>query len=226
MSENKVLGLEDNLSYCGAPYQQLVTDKYGNAQWIDRPFYAGARNVTANVWGEASLDSFPSFSVGDTVTVNVDGVEYSLVAYEDDGLPNIGDTYSSFIDGKGQFGWLIFCRDRESLWFSSEPHTISYSTVEEIKKIDGKYLPKVAFITYNNGDWSSDFSYDELHEKLLYGENVIHYTPDESEYIYLYKWTESSKGIYLYFDGTTTLLFSPDGAIDRADSPSDPTIPS
>lgn len=223
MSENKVLGLEDNLSYCGAPYQQLVTDKYGDAQWIDRPFYTGARNVTANVWGEAVLDSFPYFSVGDTVTVNVDGVEYSLVAYEDDGAPNIGDTYDSIMKGKGQFGWAIFVGG-EPIWFSSEPHTISYSTVEEIKKIDRKYLPKTAFITYD-GDWSSDFSYDELHEKLLYGENVIHYTPDKSEYIYLYKWTESSKGIYLYFDGITTLLFSPDGTIDRAGSSSDPTIP-
>lgn len=187
-------------------------------------FNTGARNVTANVQGVKYLDSFPSFSVGDTVTVNVDGVEYSLVAYEDEEMPNIGDTRDSIMNGKGQFGWGTICVGREPLWFSSEPHTISYSTVEEIKKIDRKYLPKVAFITYN-GDWSSDFSYDELHEKLLYGENVIHYTPDESEYIYLYKWTESSKGIYLYFDGTTPLLFSPDGTIDRADSSSDPSIP-
>ena len=224
MSENKVLGLEDNLSYCGAPYQQLVTDKYGDAQWIDRPFYTGARNVTANVWGEACLDSFPSFSVSDTVTVNVDGVEYSLVAYEDEGNPTIGDTYDSIMNGKGQFGWLIY-GGIEPLWFSSEPHTISYSTVEEIKKIDRKYLPKVAFITYYSGNWSSDFSYDELHEKLLYGENVIHYSPDKSDYIYLYKWTESSKGIYLYFNNMTTLLFSPDGTINPDTPEIDPSIP-
>ena len=57
--------------------------------------------MTANVWGEAELDSFPSFSVGDTVTVNVDGVEYSLVAYEDGKMPNIGDTYDSIMNGKG-----------------------------------------------------------------------------------------------------------------------------
>ena len=108
----------------------------------------------------------PSFSVGDTVTVNVDGVEYSLVAYEYEDMPNIGDTYSSIRDGKGQFGWLI-SGGREPLWFSMEPHTISYSTVEEVKKIDREYLPKAAFITYNNGDWSSDFSYDELHKKIV-----------------------------------------------------------
>ena len=212
MSEIKAPGLEDNLSYRGAPHQQLVIDKYGDAKWVDRPFYTGARNITANVWGEEYLDSFPSFSVGDTVTVNVDGVEYSLVAYEDEDMPNIGDTFSSIENGKGQFGWLIW-GGIEPLWFSREPHTISYSTVEEVKKIDRKYLPKVAFITYNNGGWSSDFSYDELHEKLLYGENVIHYTPGKSEYIYLYKWTESSNGISLYFNGITTLLFSPDGTI-------------
>ena len=108
----------------------------------NRPFYSETGNVTVkNVKGQGVLERFPIFAVGDTVTVNVDGVEYSLVAYEDVGNPVIGDTYSSINSGEGQLGWTIYIDGYDVWFYSREPHTFSYLGIDYHHKIDKKYLP-------------------------------------------------------------------------------------
>ena len=86
------------------------------------------------------LERFPAFAIGDTVTVNVDGVEHSLVAYDSNGHTTIGDTYDSIISGEGQLGWQIYCIYGECNFFSKEAHTVSYFA-ERVVKIDEKYIP-------------------------------------------------------------------------------------
>ena len=49
----------------------------------NRPFYSETENITVKNAINVALERFPVFAIGDTVTVNVDGVEHSLVAYDD-----------------------------------------------------------------------------------------------------------------------------------------------
>lgn len=97
---------------------------------------------------ELVLDGFPLFAVGDTVTVKVDGVEHSFVAWDENDCPTIGDTNDELDNGTGTFGWKFYSafdpatgHDEAVLFWSMEPHTVSWS-VETIKTIEGKYLPK------------------------------------------------------------------------------------
>ena len=113
----------------------------------NRPFYSETENVTVENAVEVELNRFPVFEVGDTVTVNVDGVEHSLVAFDDEGSPTIGDMSSSIGTAEGQFGWLIYF-DGSKVWFSAtEAHTVSYFG-EEVVKIDPKYLPNPNALTF------------------------------------------------------------------------------
>ena len=109
----------------------------------NRPFYSETGTVTVeNAIDGMPLERFPVFSVGDTVTVNVDGVEHSLVAYNDGGLVIIGDTRSSIENGEGQLGWQIYVNIGEEVCFGAmAPHTVSYFGTDYYHKIDEKYLP-------------------------------------------------------------------------------------
>ena len=108
----------------------------------NRPFYSETGNVTVeNAINNTVLERFPVFAIGDTVTVNVDGVEYSLVAYEDEGGVVIGDSSSSFDSGEGQFGWVIYIVEEVVMFYAKEVHTVSYLGTDYHHKIDPKYLP-------------------------------------------------------------------------------------
>ena len=84
----------------------------------NRPFYSETGNVTIkNATSGVLLKRFPVFAIGDTVTVNVDSVEHSLVAYNDEGFPTIGDTLSNIQNGEGQLGWQICVDDSKTVYF-------------------------------------------------------------------------------------------------------------
>ena len=108
----------------------------------NRPFYNETETVTVVNDGGEKLNYFPVFAVGDTVTVNVDGVEHSLVAYDENGNAIIGDTTNSIDNGEGQLGWQIYFDPKyNGVWFyATEAHTVSYLGVV-YHKIDSKYLP-------------------------------------------------------------------------------------
>ena len=90
--------------------------------------------------GPTILEGFPVFSVGDTVNLKVDGVEYSLVAFEEVGAYFIGDRNAPFMQGVGEYGWMIGCMDGVVLMLSYEPHTVSWK-VTKYHPIDHKFLP-------------------------------------------------------------------------------------
>ena len=95
MSEIKTLGLEDNLSYRGAPYQQLITDKDGNAQWEDRLAYSESTDVTimeeqtvefadhGHFGYGAILPNVLNIKSGDKLTVIWDGTSYNVIVSEE-----------------------------------------------------------------------------------------------------------------------------------------------
>ena len=135
----------------------------------NRPFYSETKNITVENAANVVLECFPVFSVGDTVTVNVDGVEHSLVAYNDDGYVTIGDTTSSVDNGEGQLGWNIYV-DEEVYFYARESHTVSYLGIDH-HKIDLKYLPtqRVAFTKseYNDGPLSDTMSDGEVLDSVV-----------------------------------------------------------
>lgn len=192
----------------------------------NRPFYEAKQIVTVENVSDAPIEGFPLFAVGDTVTVNVDGVEHSLVAYEEDGSVTIGDTYNSINNGEGQLGWQIYFNDREEVmrFFATEAHTVSYFAIETVK-IDEKYLPKpkAAFIICNsdtNPTYSSDLTYDELYARLLDGKQIVLYNAGKNECLYLTKWKKATSGrIDLAFAGDVySVSLKIDGTIVKTPS--------
>ena len=105
----------------------------------NRPFYEIHSEKTVENVTSSELDGFPVFTVGDTVTVKVDGVEYSLVAYDDDGFVTVGDTSNDLENGTGQYGWQIYVEDNICIFFSNDSRTVCYNA-EIIQYIDEKYL--------------------------------------------------------------------------------------
>lgn len=104
----------------------------------NRPLYSETKEIVVENVTNATLDGFPAFAVGDTVTVKVDGVEHSLIAQDDGGgLAFIGDNPDALFGGTGEFGWAI-CNGR---FFAIEAHTISYLG-EVVHKLNAKYLPE------------------------------------------------------------------------------------
>ena len=106
----------------------------------NRPFYEAEQIVTVENVSDALIEGFPIFAVGDTVTVIVDGVEHSLVAYDDGGYVTIGDSYSNFENGDGQLGWQFSVDKGVVLFYATEAHTVGYF-IEEVVKVNEKYLP-------------------------------------------------------------------------------------
>ena len=107
----------------------------------NRPFYSEYGIVTVENVSYTKLNGFPIFAVGDTVTVTVDGVEHSLVAYDDDGFTAIGDSYINVENGEGQFGWQFSVQTYSVFFYAKEAHTVSY-LASVYHTIDAKYLPE------------------------------------------------------------------------------------
>ncbi len=94
MSETKTLGLEDNLSYRGEPYQQLITDKDGNAQWGNRLAYKeeGLLLDNATVTGDFdSIDSIGEFNEGEYYYVIFDDIAYGCKCVNWEGSKYLGN---------------------------------------------------------------------------------------------------------------------------------------
>lgn len=198
----------------------------------NRPFYTG---VTETVLLEESTVPFAPngnlyigglettfvITVGETYKVSWDGTVYECTRVDSYGHPAIGNIS---IGGQGSdtgepfvmivsngYGIEIATAD------TSASHTISISRlVKEVVKIDQKYLPKTAFITYdsNTDTYSSDLTYDELYEIMLDGRQVVFHASSSNEYQYLTKWKKQASGridlalaggnygVSLYTDGT------------------------
>lgn len=130
---NKMKGFRGNWNQ-----NDPTADDYikGRTHWV-------AQEEVTFTGSDIVLDGFPIFDIGDTVNVKIDGVEYSLVAYDSDGWASIGDTWIDMEDGVGEYGWMIFCVPYDDIivFCSFEVHTISY-TAEMAHKLDKKFMPE------------------------------------------------------------------------------------
>ena len=201
----------------------------------NRPFYTGDPVETVLV--EESTVTFADHNglylaeftstfeatVGETYKVYWDSSVYECVCVDFNGMLTIGnlsimgagpDTGEPFFmtihNGEGI---EIFTSD------NSASHTISISQEgePEVVKINPKYLPKTAFITYdsNTDTYSSDLTNDELYEIMLDGRQVVLRTLSSDKYYYFTKWEKQASGridlafaagdshfVSLYTDGT------------------------
>lgn len=142
----------------------------------NRPFYSETKIVTIENATDIILEGFPGFVTGDTVTVNVDGVEHSLVAYydESEGVFTVGDTYSSIENGEGQLGWQIYSSDGKlASFYATEAHTISYLGVF-IHKIDAKFVNLDGLVRTYNYYFKGESLYKTLYNDA--GDKCLLYT--------------------------------------------------
>lgn len=108
----------------------------------NRTHYEETAEKTVEGTGEFILEGFSTFEVGDTVTIKVDGVEYSLVAFLDDGYVTIGDVCTDVDSGTGEFGWNVYISDSAEVIFYSKNNNRKVSFLTNIiHKLDMKYLP-------------------------------------------------------------------------------------
>ena len=142
-----------------------------------------------------SLQSTFVATVGETYKVSWDGTTYECTCVDYNGNtvignlsrmgagPDTGEPFTMMIHNR--VGIEIATAD------TSASHTFSISgMVESVVKIDRKYLPKAAFITYDssNSTYNSGLTNDELYEIMLNGEQVVLYDQSEKTHYYLKKW--------------------------------------
>ena len=134
LSNIKLFNTDDMSSFGGAPSWNVLKDK---------PFGEEVTVYTVEVIDDNNynLDYLPAFAIGDSVTINVDGIEHSLIAFDDEGIFSVGDTDMELECGTGDYGWVIYINDENVPTFlANAPHTVKYS-VPTVKPIDTKYLP-------------------------------------------------------------------------------------
>ncbi len=180
----------------------------------NRPFYSGDPVETVLVEESAvafaendgvyvgNFQSTVEVTVGETYKVSWDGTAYECTCVSTNVMPVIGnpsitgvgsDTGEPFVMAINNGSVFEICTAD-----TSASHTISISHYfsGEVVKIDRKYLPKAAFITYDSSTstYSSDFTNDELYERMLEGEQIVLYFPTDNEMLYLTSWKKQSDG--------------------------------
>ena len=147
---------------------------------------------------------------GQTYTVNWDGTEYECVGVISDSMTLLGNlSIMGMGDDTGEPFLYGYDREQAVSMFvthdTSASHTISVKTTGEIfTPMAEEFLPATAFITYDlsTDTYSSDITNDELRARLLDGKQIVLYTTDGNEYLYLTRWKKVSSGrIDLAFAG-------------------------
>lgn len=181
----------------------------------NRPFYTGhaetvlveERTVSFTEYENSGLyravfRSTFAPSVGDIYKVYWDGTAYECTCvyfYSNPFIGNLSITGDDSDTGE-PFGMLVIDGGEIEIATadSSASHTISISELSEegVVKIDRKYLPKAAFITYDSSTrtYNSDLTNDELYEIMLDGKQVILHETFDDVYFYLTKWRKKSSG--------------------------------
>lgn len=206
----------------------------------NRPFYTGGPvettfvedstvSFTQNEYSGFYLGSLQSTfapTVGDIYKVSWDGATYECTCVDSNGKTIIGNL--SMLPGTAGSDtgepFIMIVHKRVGIEIAtadtSASHTFSISGfAQEVVKIDRKYLPKAAFITYDSSTstYNSDLTYDELYEILLNGEQIVLHRTSINRYFYLMMWAKKSNGaIDLSFDGKKfQITLFPDGTIDN-----------
>jgi hypothetical protein len=147
----------------------------------DKPFYEETKVATFEFESfeseEVFLDGAKVFAVGDTVTVEVDGVEHSLVAFDDDGYATIGDTYDDLASDSGSYGWQLYVDEHDVYadFHNDGKHTVSLVT-KVVHQLDEKYLPAVGatkfYFVVNEGDNYLHTSADSSEETRAHSKDI------------------------------------------------------
>lgn len=173
----------------------------------------------------------PGFNVveGQTYAVNWDGTEYECVGVVSNSLPMLGNlSIMNMGDDTGE-PFLYAHNKNPTLGMfvtldTSASHTISVkTTAETIIPMAEEFLPAgvgtTAVITYvsSTNTYSSDLTYDELHEILLDHRQVVFWKPEENQCSYLTKWAEGPNGsIGLAFGGDDySVVLDTDGTFEK-----------
>ena len=177
----------------------------------------------------AQITNPPEIVEGQTYAVNWDGTEYECVCIVANSMRILGNL--SFI-GKGDdtgepFLYEYFGKQGGGGFITpdtSASHTISIKKIDKtVTPIAEEFLPSgvgtTALITHvsSTNTYSSDLTYDELHERLLGGKQVVLHKTVENEYLYLTKWAKKSSGeIDLAFAGDGySVSLKTDGTIGK-----------
>ena len=144
--------------------------------------YMGEEDITLNYdsskFTNLTLQGFPSFKVGDTVNIKVDGIGYSLEAFPEsmNGFDYIviGDSFYELENKTGEYGWLVYVPPEEELilFRSSGIHTVSWN-VPKAYPIDPKFLPAgigdvlgVVITADESSTLTCNTTYEEIMEAL------------------------------------------------------------
>ena len=162
---------------------------------------------------------------GQTYTVNWDGAEYECVGSAFNSMPVLGNlSIAGGGDDTGEPFFYVYNISQSLGQFAtldtSASHTISVKTaVEVITPMAEEFLPATALITYDldTNTYSADLTNDELRARLLDGKQIVLYTTDGNEYLYLTKWTKATSGrIDLAFAGDAySVSLNTDGTIGK-----------
>ena len=201
----------------------------------NRPFYTGGPvettfvedstvSFTRNEYSGFYLGSLQSTfvaTVGETYKVSWDGTTYECTSADSNGKTIIGNLSMMGAGSDTGEPFIMMVQNRVGIEIAtadtSASHTFSIGGfIPEIVKIDRKYLPKAAFITYDssNSTYISDLANDELYETLLNGQQVVCLGSNKCKY--LTEWTKKLDGrIELIFSGGLELSLYPDGTISE-----------
>lgn len=148
------------------------------------------------------LEGFPIFNVGDTVELKVDGVEYSLVAFDDEGFSTVGDYYGDVETGSGKYGWQVYIGDDGAFFYGLDPHTVSWK-VPKYHPIDHKFLPEgYPYAKERENpileDFASHFAHEPLHDGSFQGYKVMFENISPNFFV-----IDAGKKYRVVFDGKT-----------------------
>ena len=173
----------------------------------------------------AQITNPPEIVEGQTYAVNWDGTAYECVCIFANSARTLGNL--SFIDNGNDTGepfLYVYLGKQGGGRFitpdTSASHTISVERIEKtVTPMAEEFLPATAFITFDSSTntYNSDLTNDELHARLLDGKQIVLYTTDGNQYLYLTKWTKLSSGrIDLAFAGEAySVSLNTDGTIGK-----------
>ena len=182
----------------GSAYQQLVTDGNGKTKWEDRLAYEYTEWKDFTLSSDSHLDftGFTMPSVGDTVTVKVNGVE-SVETVKSGEMRGLSYTYIGSVDMAGYVsgtnGWLVAYIPGEGILSGANPETTISLLVTYQHKIDEKYIPQdknfvrpLSYYIGNDGDVANKLYYNESGDVLFANKrsNIIMPKENESTFIY------------------------------------------
>ena len=157
----------------GTTNQYLVTDGDGNVRWQDQLAYETSLWKDFVFYESATqITGFTMPSVGDTVTIKVNGVE-SVETAKSAEIEGQTHSYIGSVDiaglNSGANGWCIACLNGQPVCYGfSRPDTTVSLFVTEPHKIDEKYIPQdkdfIRPLSYYTGD-------ERLHFRNYYSES-------------------------------------------------------